>query len=183
MNAKTNEQKNKGSWVLPFLSSSVQNGFTLIEIIIYTGLVALVLGTAVLSTHAALQIRGNTRSSLILEESMRFAMHQITDTIQRAESVMSPALGSPASTLVLDMRASAEDPTTFTLTTGTIMRTEGAGAATALTTPDIEITTLTFTRMSGSPAPVRILMSGRTRGAGSASYTNTLSLTALALPH
>lgn len=162
----------------------MRQGFTLIEIVIYTALVAMVLGTAVLATNAALQIRTQTRNALILEESLRFAMHDITETIRRADSVTIPAsVGASGNTLTLDMSDAIENPTTFTLTSGAISRARAGNPTVAITPAAIEITALTFTRLSGTPAPITISLQARTAGGGSTRFTDSITLSATALPH
>lgn len=159
----------------------MKKGFTLIEVIIYTLLVAMILTTVVLATNTALQIRGKTNASLILEENMRFAITTIVERVRAANDVTAPLIGSPGNTLILASSEPTQNPTTITVTNGVIMMTEGTSAATAITGDNIEITNLVFTTLAGTPSPVQISMSGQTKNA-TGTYRATNAFSALAVP-
>lgn len=152
-------------------------GFTLIETIIYTALVGMVLGASVLTMQSLLDARNRNRSALILEEGMRFALGRINYRVSHASGVTFPASGTDT-TLTLSMSTPSMNPTTFSLTSGTVMISEGGSAPIPLTGSHLEITLLTFQRLEGSPPAAHVHLDGRLRGAtGAAQSTFSLEET------
>lgn len=153
----------------------MRKGFTLIEILIYTALLGMIMGAAILITKSSLEARAKNRSALILNENMHFAITRLEARVHAAIDITAPASGS-ANSLTLSMTDSSKNPTVFNLSGGVLKITESSGNATALTSDEIEITNLTFTRLTGTPTAVRIQLDGRLRNAVGV-YQSTLSLT------
>lgn len=139
-------------------------GFTLIEIIIYTVIVSSILASMILITRAMYETHARVRSSIILEENLRFALARVTIAIREADAVTTPASGT-GTTLGLTMSDPADDPTTITETNGILLMQEGSGANNALTSSELEVTDLTFTRSSGTTPIIRIELTGQLRDA------------------
>ena len=152
-----------------------KNGFTLLEIIIYTALVGMVLTSVVYISQIAFQVRGKTRNALLVEENMRYAMTLITNYIRNANSVESPSAGETSGTLNLGFSDVAKNPTIITTALGKIIISEGASDAIPITVDDVEVTNLQFTRISGTPATVLIALTGQVRNA-LPKYNYTVSL-------
>ncbi len=144
------------------MNMRTKRGFTLIEIIIYTLIVSSILVSMVYITRTMYETRARVRASIILQENLRFALARITDKIREADGVVTPESGS-GSVLSLAMNDPADDPTTVTLADGIILMSEGGGANNALTSSEVEVVGLTFTRSSGETPIVRIEMSGQLR--------------------
>ncbi len=139
-------------------------GFTLIEIIIYAGIVGAILVSMVLITKAMYETRARVRSSIILEENLRFALSRVTSAIRHASAVTQPDVGS-GSTLNLAMAEPGDDPTVVSETNGIVLMSEGSGGSMSLTSSEVEVTNLTFTRSTGSAPIIRVEMTGRLRNA------------------
>lgn len=157
----------------------MRRGFTLIEVLIYIAILAVMLLNIVELTSGIFDLRGRTRASLTLEENLRFALNRIVARVSDADDITAPASGT-SSTLTLDMALAAEDPTTITLSNGAVELTEGTGTPTPLTSDEVEITTLSFTRLSGTPAGVRIDITGELESAAGV-YLSALSLSTSAI--
>ncbi len=156
----------------------MKNGFTLIETIIYTALVGLILGTVVLMMNTLLAARSKNQAALILEEGMRFTLHRLVTRVEMSSNITSPLSGLD-NTLTLTLPQPAQNPTTFTLTSGTVTISEAGSPPLALTGSQIEITSLIFTRLISNPASIRIQMTGQLRGAAGQNQTSlTLETTA-----
>ncbi len=153
-------------------------GFTLIETILYVAFTAMILTSVVLLASTALNIRSRVRASLILEENVRFATGRIRTLVTEASGITTPAAGTVGSTLVLVMASSTSNPTTVTLTGGVIMLTQGTGTALALTSNEVAISALTFTRLTGTVSSTRIVLTGGLRNATASYPTMTVTTTA-----
>jgi len=155
--------------------------FTLIEMLVYTALVASIMTAVVLLTVAMLNTRGQARGELVLNENMEYLLYRLGYQIHEATGITTPSgTGSSSSTLILTMASSTLNPTTIRLTNGTATLAQGASAtAYVLTSSEIEITALTFTRASGTPASVKIDVAGRVRNATS-TYQTSVTLSSFA---
>jgi Tfp pilus assembly protein PilW len=139
-------------------------GFTLIEVIIYAGIIGAILVSMVLITKAMYETRARVRSSIILEENLRFALSRVTSAIRQASAVIQPDVGT-GSTLSLTMSDPGDDPTVVTETNGIVFLSEGTGASMALTSTEVEVTGLSFTRSTGTSPIIRTTITGRLRNA------------------
>jgi type II secretory pathway pseudopilin PulG len=136
------------------------SGFTLIEFLIYIGIVG---GALVVAGAITFNIMfGKAKLGAIEEVSQnaRFAMEFIAERVRNAELVNTPTVGSSGSTLSLQMADAAKNPTVFDLTSGAVRITEGAGAATAITATEVTVTDMIFTNISyvSTPGTVRVQM-------------------------
>ncbi len=133
----------------------MRRGFTLIEVLIYVA----ILGIAFISLMT--MFNAGAQSGVIVEaqnrllDAERTAQAILQARISTATSVTTPASGS-GSTLVLASPVAAENPVTFALSGGQITMKLGAGAAAPITPADMRVTSFTVTRLSGSPAGVRV---------------------------
>lgn len=145
------------------------SGFTLIELIVYVGLAALVI---VSTTLFILDIIGGKVKSEVIQEvqqNARLALERITQEIHGAQSINlgSSSFGvnlasSPGSKLSLDMREAALDPTEFDVASGILRIRQGASGPDPLTSDEIEITNLTFhnlTSPNGRTENIRVSLS------------------------
>lgn len=128
-------------------------GFTLIELIIYIGLMSIMLLGITSFTKTVLQTR--TRSQVIAEVEQQGVqvMQILTQTIRNAASILSPGLGSNNSTLILDVVNPTADPTTFSLSNNSINIQEGGGSLIELTNSRVEVQNLIFQNFSRLDTP------------------------------
>lgn len=159
----------------------MKRGFTLVEILIYTALLGVIMSAVVLVSHAMLQARAKTRAGLILEENLRYALTRIVGRVHDMSEIVLPLTGTD-DTLVLATTDPGELPTTIALENGLITIAGGigatlslAGAPLPLTSAEVEVTTLSFMRLSAIPGAVRVSITGRLRDAMGA-YQSTLTV-------
>lgn len=123
-------------------------GFTLIEILLYVGIVSfMVFG---LSTFFVMTIQSRVKHHVISEVEQQGAqvMQLILQTVRNASGINAPLLGATASSASLDVVNAAKDPTVFSLS-GTVLRQqEGGGAPISLTSLRIVASGLTFENLS-----------------------------------
>lgn len=144
-------------------------GFTLIELILYMGLVALFLTAATTSLWDI--ILGNVKSSVHQEvqENMRYAAHRIQFEVRNANSVnASSSFGvnlASDPTRVLSLSApSPDDPTQFRVSSGALQIKRGSGNWTSLTSQAVEVTDLTLLDLSdGSSENVKFAITVKYR--------------------
>lgn len=121
-----------------------QQGYTFIELILYTAIVAFVL-TAI--SAFALRVLGTSAKSNTQREvygAARFVSERINYEIRNAISITSVS----ANSIVLATDTPATNPTTIALSGGVLRITQGSGAATPLHGQDVAVSSLTFTNLS-----------------------------------
>lgn len=123
-----------------------QQGFTLIELILYIAIVTIVISTIV--PFAWNIIGGGTKSNTQQEVSSnaRFISERIKHEIRNASGINNL---TPTS-LSLANSDSSLNPTVINLSGSNIVITQGANPQVNLNSTDIKITTLTFTNYSSS---------------------------------
>lgn len=138
----------------------VNKGFTLIEFLLYIGIVGIVL---LVAGAICLNVLFGKAKLMAIEEvsqNTRFTIEKIADRVRNANTINSPTQGVSTSTLSLQMADSAKNPTVFDLSSGVVRITEGTGSAVNLTSSEVTVTNLQFSNISYSntPGTVRIQM-------------------------
>lgn len=133
-----------------------QKGNTLIELLLYIGLAALLL--AGISSFFYLILRSRVKSQTVAEVEQQGAqiMQIVTQTIRNAENINSPSAGSSSSSLSLDAAGTGADPTIFDAGSGIARIKEGSGSAVSLNNSRIQISNLDFSNLSRSGTPGNI---------------------------
>jgi len=145
-----------------------QRGSTLIEFIIYVGLIAVVLTTAVMLM--AEMLRAQAKSTALAEASRhaRFGMSRVLAEIREADSVNvgSSTFGANPGTLSLATTSGGTNPTVFTVASGALMVQQGAGSPIALTGGNVTVSDFTVTNLSvtGRSKVVRVRLTVTSSG-------------------
>ncbi len=125
-------------------TSKVFKSFTLMELLIYLGVFAIVtIGIITLFNQVSssyLNIQGKTQ----LTQALRFSSQNITQAIRASSKIIT----ATSSSLVLQMNEEAKNPTEFGLENDRIYKKEGAGEKEYLTPKNIRITKLDFSYLS-----------------------------------
>lgn len=136
----------------------MKKGFTLVELLLYFGLAAIMI--LVIATFFGTMLGARVQNQVIAEVEQQgvAVLQRVTQTIRNADSITSPTIGVSAASLTLDMVPVAVDPTVFDISSGVIRITEGAGSAVALTNSRVTASALTFQNLSqaSTPGTVRI---------------------------
>lgn len=125
-----------------------QSGFSLVELLLYLGMTAIILSGVSFFFVSMLQARVKHQTINEVEQQGQQAMATITQTIRNAENITSPATGASAGSLTLDVVSGSLDPTVFDLSGGILRVTEGAGAAQSLTTSAVTASGLTIQNLT-----------------------------------
>lgn len=126
----------------------MNRGFTLIEFIIYTTIVA---GILIVAFNFGWEIAyGNIKSQAMREvqQNSRLAIEKITEAILDASDINSPLPGNSGSTLSLVMQDSSLNPTVFEVVGGKLMITQRKNGPYELTNARVQVTNLQFTNVS-----------------------------------
>lgn len=135
-------------------------GFTLIEFLLYIGLVGIVLTVA--GAIGLNILFGKAKLGAIEEVSQnaRFAMEKISERTRNAEAITNPGIGATGPSLSLQMADSSKNPTIFDIAGGILRIKEGAGSPVDLTSNELAVISLQFSNISytGIPGTARIQM-------------------------
>ena len=138
----------------------MNRGFTLIELIIYIAIVAVVLLVAFNFVWEI--IYGNVKSQAIREvqQNARFCIEKITKTIEEALVINSPTPGDSANLLSLEMPYSSLNPTIFHVFDNKLRITQGVRGTYELTNDRVIVRSLQFTNLSylDTPGTARVEM-------------------------
>lgn len=94
-------------------------GYTLIELLLYIGIISILLGSTTLFFGAIIEARVKNQSISEVEQQGELAMDHIAQAIRNATSITSPAAGASAGSLILAMPTASINPTTFGMSGGT----------------------------------------------------------------
>lgn len=130
----------------------MKKGFTLIEFLLYTAIVAAVLLAAGAVTFNVLFGKAKLGALAEVSQGGRAAMEQISFTTRNATAINSPATGANAASLSLQVADSIKNPTVFDVQNGILRIKEGATAAVSITPSSLDITGITFTNASTATA-------------------------------
>ncbi len=137
-----------------------KNAFTLIELLIYLGIVSGLLVVAGAFTWSI--IKGSVKSSCVREvqQNGRLAMEIVTREIKAASGINNPLAGESTDTLSLIMSDNGLNPTIFELLNNQILLSQGVDGPYALTTDQVLVSNLNFTNLSytDTPGTIRIEM-------------------------
>jgi len=133
-------------------------GFTLIEFLIYVGIVATIL--VVMSGFFWNIIFGNIKETSYqeIQQNGRFALTKITQEIKKAIGINSPLPGFSSNTLSLAMADASS--TIFDLVDGRLRITQGSQGPFELTSDQVRVSNLLFTNLSypNTPGTIRMEM-------------------------
>jgi len=129
-----------------------------VEVLLYLALTVLILSVITVVFTQIVETRQRARTLAEVDQQGIQIMQQITQVIRDAEAINSPAIGTSASTLNLDVITASDDPTVYSLNGTTLEVTRGGGGAIALSSNRVVVTSITFSNLSrtGTNGTVRI---------------------------
>lgn len=128
-----------------------QNGFTLVELLLYISIVGAIVLSIAGFLSLLMQSRVKNQTIAEVEQQGVQVMQIITQTGRNAAAINSPSTGSSASSLSVDT-------TVFDLSGDAIRIIEGAGSPITLTNSRVAASSLTFINLSrtGTPGIIKI---------------------------
>lgn len=160
-----------------------QAGYTLIELILYVGIVGGLLLAVTGFFGISVSSRVKNQSISEVNQQGAYAMDYITQSIRNADSITLPLAAGSGAQLTLVVPTASLSPTIFTLNSGVLQVQEGVAAAVPLTSSKVTISGLTFTNLSrtGTPGIVRVSFTvtrNSTAGTNDYDYSKTFTSSA-----
>ncbi len=128
-------------------------GFTLIEVLLYVAIVAIVFGGIAAFIDAALQSRIRAEVVTEVERGGNAVVSTFIQAIRNAKSIPQPTASSSATSLTLVMTDANISPTVFQLSSGRIEMSERGAGTTTLTSARLTPSSVLFTNLSRSTTP------------------------------
>lgn len=144
----------------PAHSIGSQSGFTLIELLLYIAIVGTILVALVGFFGVVIDARAKNKTIAEVNQQGTAVMDTMLETIRTATSITTPAAAGSGSSLTLVVPTSSLSPTVFSLSGTSLQIKEGAAAAIAMTSPDVQVTGITFKNLtrSGTNGLVQVSM-------------------------
>ena len=135
-----------------------KRGVTLVELLLYVGISSSILLLASLLLASILEARVKNETVAEVEGQGRFVMELIVRAARNSRSITAPVPTATGASLTLNVVSTSQNPTVFSLSSGTIRITEGAGAPISLTNARVAASALLIENRSraGTPGTVRI---------------------------
>jgi type II secretory pathway pseudopilin PulG len=133
--------------------NSNQQGFTLLELLLYTSLMGIIVLAVSLVFQITLASRIKNQTIGEVEQQGIQVVQRVSQTIRNSTSITSPAQNISDSQLTLVVPTGASSPTIFNISGGAVQMKEGAGAAVALTNTKVTASGLTFVNSSRASTP------------------------------
>jgi Tfp pilus assembly protein PilW len=132
---------------------SLNQGFSLLELLLYVSLSAIMLLVISVFLSTLLQARLKNQTIAEVEQQGDRAMTLILQTLRNADSITSPAVGNTAAALSFNVLTPIKNPTVFNIINGIINISEGAGGPVALTNNRVTASGLSFQNLSRASTP------------------------------
>lgn len=137
------------------MKNKLQNGFTLIEALVY---IALVSGILLAATSFAWNIV-NTRTSAFsaqeVEQNGRFIMQKISQVMREANQINSPAIGLSSNSVEVEMNDAGTETIILSQNDKNIEYQYNSDPAVELNSDLVEISNLEFTNLSSTSGSTR----------------------------
>lgn len=127
-----------------------QKGFSLIELLLYISMTAIVVLVISGLLYTILQSKVKNQTIAEVEQQGALAVQIISQTIRNSQSINTPTSGSSGNSLSLAQVSASVNPTVFDLSNGSLRITEGTGSAVSLTNSRVSVSGLTFQNLSAS---------------------------------
>ncbi len=127
-----------------------QIGYTLIELLLYVGLISMLLSAVVAFFGVTADARIKNQTISEINDQGTYALDYMAQIVRNATSVSSPTIGATGTSLTVVVPTANLSPTLFSVTNGVLQIKEGATAAISLTSSKIKVDTLSVSNVSRS---------------------------------
>lgn len=153
-------------------------GFTLVELLMFVGLAA-IMGTTLVSVYIATQeARVRQRGIAAVEQRGTQILEQITQHIRRAEAVISPTQGTTGKVLALQMGLNSEFPTIVGGTASGALILIQKTSTSSLLASDVTVSNLSVVNIDGKSARVTFTLTATIPSVPISTYTKQFSAAA-----
>ncbi|OHB21905.1 MAG: hypothetical protein A2939_01390 [Parcubacteria group bacterium RIFCSPLOWO2_01_FULL_48_18] len=141
------------------VQSGYPMGFTLIEVILYVGIVVGMLGSSfVVMNNILIAQERNTINAEVFDNA-NFVMRKIVWALDDISIINQPSANTTSTTLSVNKASSTENPYVFDLASNTIRLSTGGGSATALTTGKVIVDSVSFRHVDPAFGPSSVQIS------------------------
>ena len=136
----------------------MNKGFTLIETILYIALLSLLIGGALFVSFNLIDNSSAIRIKFITEEEVGFILKKINWALTGVQTINSPSPGTTSSSLSITRFGlpAFQNPLVFSASSGMVMMTRGSGTAVEISSDNVTVQNLLFTRTTSTPEAVRV---------------------------
>ncbi|MBN1778639.1 MAG: prepilin-type N-terminal cleavage/methylation domain-containing protein [Candidatus Buchananbacteria bacterium] len=136
-----------------------KKGFTLIELLLYVAISSFLL--LVISVFLSILLQSRIKNQVIAEVDQQGVqiIQIITQAIRNADIINSPTQGVNSTSLSLNTYNVGNNPTVFSLNSGVVRMTEGAGIAVDLNNSRVAVSNLSFYNLARTDTPGLIRIS------------------------
>lgn len=139
---------------------NIRSGTTLIELLIFLGILGIVIGTILPTLMLSNENRSLQQTASIVEQNGAQLIEHIGRHIRQAERIVVPAIGSTGSVLVLQTESGTTNPTILGIGSGTLVVIQRANKL-DLSTPQVAVSNLVFRNTSTSVTRQSVLVTFR----------------------
>jgi type II secretory pathway pseudopilin PulG len=139
-----------------FSTGKSQQGYTLIELLLYVAMIGALLTTVTYFFGTVVDARVKNQTVTEVNDQGTALMDYVTQTVRNATAVTAPTTGVSASSLTLTVPTGSLSPTVFSLTGAapiTVQVKEGTGSLVPLTNDKVQVSGLTFKNLSRASTP------------------------------
>lgn len=130
------------------------SGFTLIETLIYIGLVSVITSSFIAASYQIIDSRGRVQSQLELTENKKFLVEKLRWVLASNESINLPGLDASGGSLSVNKLNYGSNPMVVDLSANQIRLTLGGEQPVPLTNSQVTVTNLAFTHQNLSDRSV-----------------------------
>lgn len=127
-----------------------KNGFTLVEMIIYIGLLSLIIASVSGVTFQIIEASNQVNNKILIEEEANFLLRKIEWALWGASEINSPPPGDSGTTLSIDKYGFLENPIVFSLNSENLEIQRGSGTSTILNSEPIKVESINFEHIASS---------------------------------
>ena len=127
-----------------------QKGFSLIELILYLGLLSLLFSVLFVFFQQEIYLKAKINDKIEMVDNGQFALNKIVWFLQQAESVNTPAMGQSQNTLSLNLADQTQTPIEFFVENNILLIKIGNSQIQALTNSRVKVSKVTFTNFAFS---------------------------------
>lgn len=151
-----------------------REGFTLIEILIYIGLITVITGSFIASSYQIIDSKGRVQGQLELTENKKFLVEKLKWVLASNQAINSPTSGNSGASLSVNKLNYGSNPLVVDLSANQIRLTLGAGQPVPITNSQVSISSLTFTNQNLSGRSVIRIQATMQNTVGSISVDTTI---------
>lgn len=123
-------------------------GFTLIEVLIYSALIAMIISGSLIAVYQIIEGSNSIQNKIITEQEANFLLSKIRWALAGATAIDIPAIGLASSTLSINKANYSENPIVFNLNSNNLRIKQGSGNPAILNSQNIAINNLIFEHLA-----------------------------------